>query len=271
MNSSKLSTFASLRIPNFRLFWVALFAAHVGFQMQNVAINWHMYEITKSPVSLGLIGLITFLPLLAFSLPAGIVADRFPRKKVMLISQLTNFSAAAILSITSFTGFTSPILIYCIIAIHASVVSFDLPSRQAMLPSLVPEKYFKNAVGLATLIRQTAIIVGPAVAGFLIEFIGVRTVYMVNTGIFLFAMGTILFIHTNQQKKNIQASFNLASINEGINFVRHTPIIYSTMLLDFFATFFSAATVLLPIFAKDILAIGPRGLGFLYAAPSAGA
>jgi len=165
----------------------------------------------------------------------------------------------------------SPPLLYAVIAINSLTLSFDLPARQAMMPSLVPKRFLVNALSLATLIRQSAIIVGPAVAGFLIEFFAVENVYIVNLAIFLFSVVALLFIHAPQQKIEKSVSFTLSSIVQGIAFVRKKPIIYSTMLLDFLATFFSASTVLLPIFAKDILQTGPKGLGLLYAAPSVGA
>lgn len=264
------STFAALRFPNFRLFWLASFASHIGFQMQNVGINWHIYGITKSPLSLGLIGLVTFLPLLFFSLIGGVAADKFSRKKIMMVCQLVNFLSSFVLAYMTHAGLISPYIIYVAIAANATVLSFDLPSRQALLPSLVPSGHFVNAVSLATLVRQIAIIVGPPIAGFLIAFSNVEAVYFVNIIAFMFSALALLFISEPQKEERGNVTLSLTSILEGIRFVKERPIIYSTMLLDFAATFFSAATVLLPIFAQDILQTGPKGLGLLYAAPSVG-
>lgn len=230
-----------------------------------------MYELTNSPFSLGLIGLVTFIPLLCFSLLGGITADRFSRKNVMIVSQFINFVSAIFLTVTTQLGIISPLFIYLAIAIHASVLSFDLPSRQSLLPSLVPSSHFVNAVSLATLIRQIAIVIGPAIAGFIIELYGVHGVYSFNAIAFLFSALSLLLVTAGGKAEKSEVTFSISSIVEGIRFVKSKPMIYSTMLLDFFATFFSAATVLLPIFAKDILGTGPKGLGILYAAPSVGA
>lgn len=239
--------------------------------MQVVAINWQIYLLTGSAVSLGLIGLSRFLPVVFFSFFGGIAADIFDRKKVMFISQITMAFCSLILAFATFFGNISPLLIYLLIAGNSIASTFDTPARQSMVPQLVPKEYFMNAVSLNTIMWQTAIVLGPTIAGFVIAFYDVGSVYIINVVSFLAVIGALIAMKKIKITTPQNASFNLESLKHGISFVRKSPMIYGTMLLDFFATFFSSATVLLPIFAKDILAVGPQGLGLLYAAPSLGA
>ncbi len=265
------SAFIALRFSNFRSYWIAVFAASIAMQMQTVGVNWHMYELTNSPVSLGLVGIAGFVPVLLFSLIGGLFADKHDRKTIMITSQIILAGAAFLVSGATFLGSVSPLVLFGSVATLSLVMAFDIPARQSVIPSLVPSEYLVNAVSLATLVRQIALITGPSIAGFLIEFFGVKAVYATSGVLFLFAVVMILpvAIHHSMTKKEV--AFRFSSILEGIAFVRRSPLIYSTMMLDFFATFFASATVLLPIFAKDTLGVGAKGLGILYAAPAIGA
>lgn len=266
-----LRAFTALKHKNFRLFWIALFVSQIATQMQVVAVNWQLYDLTKSAFSLGIVGIMGFIPVLLFSLVGGVAADKISRKKIMILCQSVLVCSSLILSVASFTNFISPLLIYLGIATYAFVLSFDLPARQAAIPSLVPENNFMNAVSLSTLGRQTALVLGPSVAGFLIEFFGVKSVYTANTFLFFISAITMLFVHISKIEHVVKTTFSIRSVREGLHFVLHSPIILSGMLLDFIATFFASATVLLPIYATDILHIGAKGIGVLYAAPAVGA
>lgn len=239
--------------------------------MQVVAVNWQIYLLTGSALSLGLIGLSRFLPVLLFSLPGGMAADVFNRKKLMFFTHVAMIVSSFSLAFFSWSGKISPGLIYLLIAINSVASAFDTPARQSLAPLLVPKKYFMNAVGLNTILWQTAMVLGPSLAGFAIALTGVTSVYVLNTLSFFGVILALIAMSPIKQEYTPHSFFNLSALIEGLHFVRKTPIIYSTMFLDFFATFFASATVLLPIFAKDILAVGPKGLGFLYAAPAAGA
>ncbi len=239
--------------------------------MQVVALNWQIYLITGSALSLGLIGLSRFLPIIFFSLAGGMIADIADRKKLMIAAQTVSMATAFIFAITTFTHNISPLLIYFLLAINSIATSFETPARQSLVPALVPEKYFINAVSLNTIMWQSAMVIGPTIAGFIIALHGVGAVYTLNAFSFLAVIFSLFAICPPKSPRPIKVDFNLDTVRDGIRFVKNTPIIYSTMLLDFFATFFASATVLLPIFAKDILKVGPQGMGILYASASIGA
>lgn len=239
--------------------------------MQIVALNWHIYLLTHSAFALGLIGFTRFVPITIFSLIGGTVADSHNRKRIMFMTQslLTLFSA--ILAFVTFTNHISSILIYSMTIAATIALSFDMPARQAFIPSLVNKNDLANAMSLNTIMFQTSQIVGPTIAGFVIAKFGVGSVYFLNSLSFLAVLSALTLIHKNGRVEGQKVAPSFAAIKEGISFVKSKTIIWSTMLLDFFSTFFSSATSLLPIFARDILAVGPQGLGILYAAPSIGA
>ena len=265
------SPFIALKYRDFRLLWLGLLVSSVGTQMQIVAITWHIYEMTHSPYFLGLVGLSRFIPLLIVSPFAGIVADMLNRKKMMFIAQVIMAITALILTVATITHIISPALIYIALAINSIANAFDTPARQSLVPVIVPKKDLVNAIGLNTLMWQSSIVIGPSVAGFLIAFFGVSSIYFFNALSFLGVMVALLLMGPIKQIIASSTSFSLSSLKEGFAFIRRSPLIWSTMILDFFATFFASANVLLPVFAKDILKVGPQGLGFLYAAPSIGA
>lgn len=270
MFKPKISPFSALKFREFRLFWVGLLISRIGSEMQVVAVSWQIYLLTNSPLSLGLIGLARFLPVALLSLPGGMTADLHNRRKIMIASQLVMTFVSVTLAFTTFTNNINPWLIYLLLALNSAAATFDTPARQAIVPSLVPKNYFMNAVSLNTIMWQTSIALGPSLSGFIIAYLGVGSIYVLNIFSFLVVILALLAMKTIKHEVAKTARFTLTSIKEGLSYVVKKPIIYSTMLLDFFATFFSSATVLLPIFAQDILRVGPQGLGILYAAPAIG-
>lgn len=262
--------FISLKISEYRNYFFGSFISETGNQMQIVAVSWQVYEMTRNPASLGLIGVANFLPILFFSLFGGLAADKIDRKKILIISQLASSALAILLFLATFTQLINPWIIYLILFLSQIAGSFSLPARHAILPNLVPKKYFMNAVSLNTLQFQSSMMLGPAIAGFLIAGLGVGSIYLFNSFsyvIFILALLTIKIpLHTERK----EIPFSYASIMDGLRFVFKTPILYTTMMLDFLATFFGTATILMPVFAKDILHVGSTGLGFLYAAPAIG-
>ncbi|OGH20408.1 MAG: hypothetical protein A3D74_01645 [Candidatus Levybacteria bacterium RIFCSPHIGHO2_02_FULL_37_13] len=263
--------FAAFKYRDFRLLWFGQLISIIGTQMQIVALNWHIYILTNSAVALGIIGLTRFLPIVVFSLIGGSVADVFNRKKVMLVMQISLAFFAFVLAITSFANIVNPIIIYSITALSAIAISFDTPSRQAFIPSLVDKKHLTSAMSLNVIMFQISTIVGPVLAGLLIAKYNVVPVYLINSLSFIAVILSIVLIRTRGSIKDNQSILSLGSIKEGLSFVKSKTIIWSTMVLDFFSTFFSSVSALFPIFAKDILHVGPQGLGFMYAAPSIGA
>ncbi len=268
---SQKSPLFVLRHRNFRLLWIGLLISRVGSEMQVVGMNYHVYILTGSAFSLGLIGLSRFLPILLFSLLGGITADIVSRRKIIFFAQVVMTFGALFLTFATFSGFVSPLLIYLTIGLTSLAAAFDTPARQAIIPHLVPGTEFAKAVSLNTTMWHTAIVLGPSLAGFTIAIFGVGVVYLINAISFLGVIVALLLMTPVAQIISQKVEFNLTSIKIGLHFVFKTPLIVSSMLLDFFAMFFSSATVLMPIFALDILKVGPEGLGFLYAAPALGA
>lgn len=266
-----MKRFPALRYKDFRLLFTGQFISTIGNQMQLVAINWHIYLLTNSPIALGLVGLMRSLPIIIFSLIGGSVADVVNRKKLIFVTQTILCVLAFILAFSTFKNLVNPIIIFVITVISAITVSFDLPSRQALIPNLVDKKDLANAMSLNVIMFQISTVVGPLIAGLLISKYNLGNIYAINALTYFGVLVSILFIKTSGSVKEQSGVVSLNSIKEGIVFVKSKTIIWSTMILDFFSTFFASATALFPIFAKDILHVGPKGLGMLYAAPSIGA
>ncbi len=264
------TTLVALQHRDFRLLWLGQVVSVAGTQMQQITINWHVYQLTGSPVALGLLGLVRFLPIVVFSLMGGVFADVHDRRRVLLFTQSAMMLSAALLGISTIAGWDSPLVIYALTAATAAASAFDSPARQALVPNLVPKEHLTNALSLNTMMYQTAAILGPAIGGFIIAGAGVGTVYWFNAVSFLAVLFALLVMRTPTQEQVGVARPSLEALADGIRFVRDSKIILSTMLLDFLATFFSSASALLPIFASNILRVGPQGLGFLYAAESIG-
>jgi MFS family permease len=271
VSKARLSPFVALQHRDFRLLWIGQFISLAGTQMQQVAINWHVYILTNSPVALGLIGLMRVIPIIVFSLIGGVMADAHDRRRVMIVTQSAMMFFAATLGLSTITGLISAPLIYLLAALIASASAFDSPARQALIPNLVPREHLTNALSLNNLMRQAGAIMGPAIAGFAIAGFGVESVYWINAVSFLAVLAALVLMRTPAQQNPGATQVSLSALTEGLRFVFQSQMIMATMLLDFFATFFSSATSLLPIFAKEILRVGPEGLGILYAAESIGA
>ncbi len=266
----KLKPFASLKFPAFRLYYSGTLVSEIGSQMQLVAINWQIYEITGSAWSLGLIGLAGFLGVIIFALPAGLITDKHDRKNILMISQLIPCIFSFILAAATIFGWVTPWLIYLMVFLTFAARSFQGPARQSIIPQLVDQNYLVNAFSLQTISRQLSLIIGPAIGGFLIQFFGVGSIYLLNGISFIAYILTLAPLKIKMHQMADQVSYSFKSMWDGIHFVWSSPILFYTMLLDFIANFFSSATTLLPIFAKDIFNIGPQGLGILYAAPAIG-
>ena len=241
--------------------------------MQFVAINWHVYLLTKSAFALGLVGLFRGVPIIICSLAGGVVADAIDRKRLMVVTQTIMLLCAALLTAGTLAGFQSVWPIYILSAIASAATAFDTPARQALMPTLVPIEDFPNAVSLAVIVFNVATIAGPAIAGFLLAESGPAIIYGINALSFLAVIAAVIAMRASGQpdlQTERKDALSLAALKEGLTFVWHTPIIVQTMTLDFLATFFASATLLLPIFAQERLHVGARGYGFLAAAPAIG-
>ncbi|HEV8188234.1 MAG TPA: MFS transporter [Pyrinomonadaceae bacterium] len=273
MKPSNNSAFAALRHRDYRLLWLGQIVSVTGSQMQFVAINWHVYLLTKSAFALGLVGLFRGVPIILCSLAGGVVADAIDRKRLMIVTQTVMLTSAALLTAGTLAGFESVWPIYILSGIASAATAFDTPARQALMPTLVPIEDFPNAVSLAVIVFNVATIAGPAIAGFLLAESGPAIIYGINALSFLAVIAALIAMRASGQpdlQTERKDALSFAALKEGLTFVWHTPIIVQTMTLDFLATFFASATLLLPIFAQERLHVGARGYGFLAAAPAIG-
>jgi MFS family permease len=243
--------------------------------MQTAAVLWHVSLLAapgRKAIALGLVGAAQVVPIIVFAMLSGVVADALDRRKVMLVTQSTMALFAATLAALTFTGLRTVWPIYLLAALSSAAGSFDGPARQSLIPNLVPREHLASAIGLNTLMFQFASVAGPSIAGILIAGPGLAWVYAVNALSFLMVIAALLAMRARPRAEGLPAGqITWAAAREGLRFVFAQPIVRSTMLLDFVATFFASATALLPIFAQDILHVGARGYGWLYAAPSVGA
>ncbi|MEA2172807.1 MAG: hypothetical protein QOD00_399 [Blastocatellia bacterium] len=253
--------------------WAGQFVSVAGSQMQTVAINWHVYLLTKSSLALGAVGLVRVVPIILCSLVGGVVADVFDRKRLIIATQLVMLTNAGLLAAVTAYGLRSVWPIYLLTALSSAATAFENPARQALLPMLVPPEDFTSAVSLGLISFHFATVVGPALAGLVLSEYGPAPVYAANALSFIAVIMAMLLIRASGRvaaSESNAARVSFAALREGLGFVRRTPIIVQTMTLDFVATFFASATALLPIFAAEILHVGARGLGLLAAAPATG-
>lgn len=261
---------APFRSRDFSLLWFGSFVSQAGSQMHVVAVSWQVYELTKNPLSLGAIGVARIVPLVLLALGSGVLADALDRRKLMLFSQLAMMLCAAALAIASSLGIVTVWWIYIITALSSAASTLGNPARQAIVPSLVPREQLSSALSLNIISWQTATIVGPTLGGLIIAGKGVSWVYWIDAISFVAVIVALLIMRVGAVVGE-RRPVTLGAAIEGFVFVRRNTLIWSTMLLDFLATLLGSATVLLPLFATDVLAVGPQGVGLLYAAPSVGA
>jgi len=252
----------------FLRFWLARLSSVTASQMLMVAVAWHMYDITSSAWDLGLVGLFQFVPALLLTLPAGHVADHFHRGKVFALSLFLQVLIAITLVVTTYMGLASRELILGISVMLGIARAFQMPAQQALTPLLVPQNLLQRAVALSSSGMQAAIICGPALGGILYT-VGPTTVYGACAALLLASMGLALVIRYNHTPVILAATWH--SVLAGFTFVWHRKVLLGATSLDLFAVLLGGATALLPIYARDILLIGPIGLGVLRAAPAAGA
>lgn len=262
----------SLKNRRFFYLWSGQLLSIAGTQMQIWALFWHIRTLTEEPIALGGIGLARILPIVIFSLISGVVADSFNRTKILFITQSCAALLALVLGLLTQFGQITIWHIYLLTALQAVAIAFDGPARQALVPNLVPAKDLPNAFSMTSIAWQTGSILGPALTGFTIAFGGQQAVYYINAISYLAVIVALILIgNVPQTKTDRIAGVSWSSIKEGVHFIVNKPIILSTMLLDFVATFFASANTLMPIVARDILKVGVVEYGWLSAAPSVGA
>lgn len=262
----------SLKHKKFFYLWLGQLISITGTQMQIWALFWHINQLNDNPIALGGIGVARIFPVIIFSLIGGALADSMDRRKVMFVTQ--SFAALLALALGLLTQYGNVTIwhIYFITALQAIAVAFDGPSRQALVPNLLPKKDLPNAFSMTFTSFQVGSVLGPALSGVVIALAGQSAVYFLNAISFAAVIVALIMIgNVPQSFSERSAGVNLDSIREGVRFILGKPIILSSMMLDFVATFFASANTLMPIIATDILKVGVVEYGYLSAGPAVGA
>lgn len=285
---SSPTRFVALQHRDFRLLWFGRLVSAIGTSMQIIAVNWHVVELLSGrtyrlsllgrdftlgaeALGLGLLGLVRVLPIIAFALVGGMVADNADRRKILMWAQGASLFFSTALAVTTLTGRVSVIIVYVLSAGGAAATAFDAPARQSLVPNIVPRKHLTNAVSLDSLLHYVANVGGPAVAGLIIATVGVGAVYVVDAASFLVVLGALWLMEYRRPPDARSSGYDWSALVDGLRFTYGTRLIWSTMLLDFLATFFSSARTMLPLVARDILGVGAQGYGLLATAQPIGA
>jgi MFS family permease len=267
----KFSIPPALRHRRYLLLWLGLLISIAGSQMQISALFWHIRILTgePQPMALGGIGLARILPVIVFSFIGGPVADTLNRRRILFVTQTSMALVALALALLTFTNHINIWNIYLLTAIQAAAVAFDGPARQAMIPNIVPARDLPSAFSMSSIAMNAGSIIGPALSGIVIVALGQGYTYFFNAVSFLAVILALILI--GPVKQDIRKSgIHLRAAMEGIRFILAKPIILSTMLMDFVATFFASANTMMPIVAKDILRVSEIGYGWLSSAQAIG-
>jgi MFS family permease len=267
----KFSIPAALRNQRFLYLWLGLLISIAGSQMQIAALFWHIRILTGNPqpLALGGIGLARILPIIVFSFVGGPVADTLNRRRILFVTQTAMALVALVLAILTFTGQITIWYIYLLTAVQATALAFDGPARQAMIPNIVSAEDLPSAFSLSSIANNVGSILGPALSGIVIVALGQGYAYFFNAISFLAVIVALALIGPVMQDSK-KSGIHLSAAMDGVRFILSKPIILSTMLMDFVATFFASANTMMPIVAKDILKVGEIGYGWLSSAQAIG-
>ncbi len=273
MTTSSISgrdPYAALRYRDFRLLLAGRFIASLGGQMLSFAVGWELWLRTHDAFALGLVGLVQVTPVILLSLPGGHVADQYNRKRIVLAAQAALALCAVGLALLSY--WQGPlILIYFFLLCIGVARAFNDPASSTLLPQAVPPEIFSSAATWSSSTGQLAAIIGPGLAGLLVAYLnGVTLNYGIAALAALVYLSLVALMRGRQLALSRKAA-TLESLKEGLRFIRSTKEILAAITLDLFAVLFGGAVTLLPVYATDILKVGPQGLGILRAAPSVGA
>lgn len=272
--SSQHDPYAALRHGDFRWYLVSVMAMTIATQIRGVVVGWQLYELTHDPLVLGLVGLAEALPFIASALFAGHAADTMDRRQLTLASMVAVLGCAAGLLglvLARPVDATDVPWFYFLIGVSGVARSFLTAARTALVAELVPREQYANASAWRASSWQFAAVMGPAFGGLLYGFGGARIAYATDASLMLVAVLTLILVRPRGRPVNAPAEGMLASLGAGLRFVFRQQVLLGALSLDLFAVLFGGAVALLPVFAADILHVGPQGLGLLRAAPAAGA
>ena len=270
MTDSYAPRWAVFRIGDFRLYGAARFLTGLAYQMQAVAVGWFVYDLTRSPLALGLVGLASFLPAMLAALVTGHVADTYDRRLVTAIAYATLAAADLGLLAMAFLGHAAVWPVYALVVVIGTARAFANPALQALLPTLVPRDLFGSAIAWNASLWQSASVMGPALGGILYA-LGPAVVFGVAAASFACASGLVAAIRFRPAPVAERPAVTWATLSAGLSYIRSQPVVLGAISLDLVAVLFGGATALLPIFAAEILHVGPLGLGALRSMPAAGA
>ncbi len=272
----KHDAYAVLRVRDFRLFLSFRFFATIAFQMQSIIVGWQVYQITKDPFALGLIGLAEALPNIASALFAGNAADKYNRKKIITWFMLLFVCGTLALLLFTIPSFgilekTGVLPIYLVVAVSGVARAYLYPAIIALMAQLVPRHLYTNSSTWNSMIWHIGAITGPAVGGMVYGFFGVRAAYLSVLLFLFFSLILLLFVKNRPAPVVEKGETLMHRLSGGLKFVFKNQILLGAMSLDMFGVLFGGAVAMLPVFAAEILHTGPQGLGFLRSAPMAGA
>jgi MFS family permease len=280
LNSEVVKTdpYVAMRFPEFRSYIAMRFLFTFAYQVQAVVIGWHIYQLTKDPLSLGLIGLAEAIPSITVTLYGGYIADKSDKKKLLVWIIGSMLFCSAILTLVTTNNMLSLIgqtpvivIIYVMIFFIGIARGFYSPTAFALMAQIIPKEHYANSSTWNSGSWQTASIMGPAVGGLLYAFSGITACFVVIVTFFALALGCIIFFVNNHPAYFVPKENIFISLSEGIRFVFKSRMILGALSLDMFSVFFGGAVALMPVFAHDILKVGAEGLGFMRAAPALGA
>ncbi len=275
----------ALQHRDFRLIWFAQLVAVIGLQMQTIAVNWHVYSLLRDTPStlsffgihldlgalgLGGLGLVRWLPLLPFGIVGGLLADTRNRRYLLMITQAIGALLALLLAYFAFTERATVFAIYAVVAALTALSAVESPAREAIVPNLVPRLQLTNAISLVMMTHVIGTILGPAISAYLLEKSPIGMIYALHAFSYLPAVVALTLMHYSGAVAQQQKRISLAYLLDGFRFTFSTPMIRSSMLVDFFATVLGSARTLLPIVADQVLGIGAGGYGLLATAQPVG-
>ncbi len=270
--------YIAMRFPEFRSYLAMRFLFTFAYQVQAVVVGWHIYQLTRDPLSLGLIGLAEAIPSITVTLYGGYIADKSDKKQLMTWIILAMLISSAILMLITtpeslkLLGQTTVILImYLMIFFVGLARGFYSPTAFTLMAQIIPKEHYANSSTWNSGIWQVASIMGPAVGGLLYAFSGITACFTIIVSFMALALVCIVFFVKNYPPHFVPRENIFRSLAEGLKFVFHNRMILGALSLDMFSVFFGGAVALMPVFAHDILKVGSEGLGFMRAAPAAGA
>lgn len=257
--------FVSLQNPNYRYYAIGMLISMIGTWMQNIAQPWLAFNLTHSPILLSLVGALQFTPVLLFSLPAGVIIDRYPRKTIIIITQAASVVITLLLAILAWSGKIQYWQLLILATAQGFVNTLDMPTRQSFVVEMVGHEYLMNAIALNSTIFNLSRVIGPAIAGVLIAAVGVPACFLINAISYAAVLASLPFIHPLPvqvaQSRNRRA---IADIREGLDYIRKDPVLIEVMILiAIIGTFVPNYSVSVPVFTTEILHLNESGFGFL--------